>query len=123
ASVDRDIHFEIMHEHRDIPIAFRPSIVKSVEGADQPGPDLAIVGGPDGDSDQLETGAVVQFEQLGRQVGHRMLMEAGGYVRDSESVMSPTAVVPEWRRPDRYLGGNVSPGASQLQRRVAAVPE
>ena len=103
---------EPAHERGDLMIAVVADIDEVLERRLQPTPHRRIVVLPERQCGDLETRLVVAFEQAGRQISRRMLVEVGREIGDAKAIMGIDLALPE--RPIGRLLLHVTPGALQL---------
>ena len=76
--IDCDVDAKLVDERGGRVVAVRPHVVKPVERRDDARPRRAAVVRAVGNSEHLEAGAIMALEQLGDQVGGRVLVKIRG---------------------------------------------
>ena len=71
--VDRDVHPELAEQLSDFSVTATAHIVKMIEGLDETCAHWALVIGPEGNAEHLEPRPIVLLEELGDQIGDRVL--------------------------------------------------
>src|SRR5205823_13912145 len=111
----------IMQKPRDLTVVYQSYVMKSVKCPDNPCTNFTTVVIAERNSDEFESGPIVQLEQFRGQIGVWMATNAGGKIGDPYFLVSPDRVAPQWWWQNRYLITDVCSSACQMHSGIAAV--